>query len=1051
MYNNITEQKIKNIPTIGDIDTERLPQELTRIYAQIVSLRKYIAEGDINFEDEDLKSSINQLRRLANNLETILITNPCHGQGKSLAFVAATANTLIHKMGAAEDSEKLLEIDAVSSYLITAVLFLISNSQADAAEAALEIAAEKSENISQQRLASSIISLATGNLYQIEKTDFNEQEIIYEDDKELLALNYLWREVGLGVLNIAQRLLGKATQPNRHFDKVIQLSFSELGLYNQRNVFSGPYRLAKLLNILENNFFEQAVVKIHHPDNINVDLWMSFLHKLAKTRPYLWENHKEAIDTGFLNPGISAVVTLPTGAGKSTLSELKIASCLFSSKKVVYIVPTHALEAQINENLKSLFSDFEYINENFDFEYTDFDEFANFPILVMTPERCLTYLNVNSIYFEDVGLIVFDEFHLIHGTDIKKDRRSIDAMYCLLSLFSISPHADYVLISAMVENGSEIASWISKITNRECKLFDSPWKPTRQLQGCLIYKEEQLNNLVQQIDSSKKDRKTKNPSVSLKRKMTVTPYCFFSLKNVWETKKMSDYYLTQILDHEVLLGISNNWGLTSNRNDIAAKLAIHFSKLGLKTLVFVDNPKSTNSTMLKISRELKCNSDNYNEFVDKNKEVVESLRLELGDLKFSYFHNFTNVNVHHGLLLPIERSLIESYFKRSGGSSVMVATATLAQGINLPAEIVIIAGDDRFDEDTGFREQINPHELLNAAGRAGRAGLSSQGAVLLIPGEIVSIKDSTISDRWWRLKDKVFSKGDQCLKIEDPLEYYLDSLQEDAVSMSSEQINILYRFKSERLSEKETKNLLDKSFYAYKSYQFNNAEVFESQVRKLLDRRNELDNLSDENLWQKEIGVKAGIKPSVVCALDESIELIGFEKFINKTIPEIVSWFFEWISSDGKLIESIFTKPSTIVQIKKAIGLRIEADTSDILDRIDTLRQIIMGYIQGMPLNELNSIIPDTTSQRGEDPYLLKSRSFVNRLVPELSFGFGLISMIITEKAKLQNMDKEILSMDIKVLASCIREGVDSSDKLFFKKKNNLLMRVDAHLKYNRQ
>lgn len=1050
MYNNITEQKIKEIPPIGDIDIDRLPQELTRIYAQIVSLRRQVVDGVINFLDENLISNVYQLRKLANNLETILLTSPNHEQKESIAFVAATANSLIHKMGLInKESQTLLEIDAISSYLITAVLFLIGNSQADAAEAALSIKETETENIIQQRLVSCIISLATGKLSQFENSNFNEKEVLHEEDYQQIALNYLWREIGLGSLNIAKRLLNTSIQAENHFEKVIELSISEAGIFNQKNVFSGPYRLAKLLNVLEKDIFDKAVINIPLPENVNPNLWQPFLEKLAKSRPYLWENHKEAINTRFLNPGISAVLTLPTGAGKSTLSELKIASCLYSEKKVVYIVPTHALEDQINENLRLLFSEFENINIDFDGEYTEFEELGAFPILVMTPERCLTYLNINSNYFNDVGLVVFDEFHLIHGTDIKKDRRSIDAMYCLLSLFTISPHADYFLISAMVENGEEIASWISQVTNRDCKLFNSTWKPTRQLHGCLVYEENKLNELVNQIRTSKNVGKTKNPSTTLKGSMTITPYCFFSLKNIWETVEMRDYYKTQILDREVRLAISNQWKLTSNRNSIAAELAIHFSKLNFKTLVFVDSPGTASSTSKNIAESLDYNKSNYTEFLNQNKETIKSLCLELGNIENSYFHNSENVGVHHGLLLPIERGLIENYFKNPNGSTVLVATATLAQGINIPAEIVIIAGDDRFDEDTGFREQVNPHELLNAAGRAGRAGLSSQGAVLLIPGEIVSINDSTISDRWWQLKNNVFSKGDQCLKVEDPLEYFLDSLQDDSELMSTEQINVLYRFKPEKLSEKEAKNLLNKSFYAYKAQNVGDTEQFEHQVRRLLDRRNELDNLPEEYLWQKEIGIKTGIEPSVICDLDNTLEEIGIENFIIKSIPEIIDWFFIWICSDERFIGNIFTKQSTIDQIKKAIGLKSEAQMSDILLNLNVLSDILKMYIQGMPLNELNAKIPDV-NRVDKSPYLIKSRNFVNRLVPELSFGFGLLSMIIIEKAKQKNIDKNNIPMDIRVLASCIREGVDSSEKLFFKKNNNLLMRVETHLKFSR-
>lgn len=1049
MYNSTTEQKIKNIPNIGDIDTDRLPQELTRIYAQIVSLRRQVTDGTINSQDENLVSGLTLLRRLANNLETILLINPKHEQKESIAFVAGTANNLIHKMRLINTQpEDLLEIDSISSYIAATILFLIGNSQADAAETALSISESDGSNIIQQQLISSIIFLATGKLSKIEDNYFNESNINVNDDIQTIALDYLWRELGLGIMHLSKRLVGQVEEKEQsYFDNVIELSKSEPGLFDQKSVFSGPLRLAKLLKILGEDIFNRAVIDIPPPLGIDYIPWQVFLQKLANDRPYLWENHKEAINTNFLNPGVSAVLTLPTGAGKSTLSELKIASCLYSNKKVIYLVPTHALEDQVSKNLKLLFAEFESLNIELGGEYSDFEELNNFPILVMTPERCLTFQNINPDFFNSVGLIVFDEFHLIHGTDIKRDRRSIDAMYCLLSLFTIAQHADYLLISAMVENGKEIASWLEQITKRECKLFNSTWKPTRQLHGCLVFEENDINKLNNQIYLSRNENNTTNPSSQLKKNMTIKPHLFFSLKNIWETTNSNDYFKTEILDKNVTLGLNKYWGITSNRNETAIDLAVHFSKLGLKILVFADNPKITNSISRTIAEKLKNNQNKYDEYVNLNKKLIESLHQELGDISHSYFHKCENVGVHHGLLLPIERGLIENYFKYSNGASVLIATATLAQGINLPAEIVIIAGDDRYNKDTEKIQQVNPHDILNAAGRAGRAGLSSQGAVILIPGKIVTIRNSTISSKWWELKNNTFSKGDQCLKIEDPLEYLLDNIQEKLEELSVEQTNILYRFKPETSSKIDTKNMLNKSLYAFKAANSAKIEQFDTQVRRLLDRRNELDNLSEEYLWQKEIGIKTGLGPSIIIDLGNVVAQQGIETLLSKSIIQLIDWFFEWLSTNEVSIEKIFTKQSTIDQIKKAVGLTPATIISDIHPKINILAYILKLYVQGEQLIVINTAIPDVNNT-DNTTFLTKARDFVNRLLPELSFAFGLLSMILIERAKQIGIEKQNIPMDIKVLASCIREGFDSSNKLFYKKNNRLSMRVETHLAF---
>jgi ATP-dependent RNA helicase DOB1 len=883
MYNTSTENKIKDIPTIGKIDTDRLPQELTRIYAQIVSLRKVFTDGVLNFQSEELINSLKFLRELSSNLETILLVNPRHEQKESIAFVAASAHSLAFKILNEEVlPEEPFQINTISPYVSAAILFLIANSQPDASEIANLLSGRSNLSPIQNSLIDHIIVLSTGRLEIIPEV-LTEKEVINENDLQETALNFLWLELTKGINLILKKISGNKIEDNfNYFDNVINLSIQQKLLFGQSSLFAGPNRLAKLLSISEIDILERAVVYIPCPIGVDPTPWGLFLKNISKERPFLWENHLSAIEKGFLQIGISTILTLPTGAGKSTLSELKLATSVFAGKRAIYIVPTHALEDQINKNLRKIFSSFKSTFFESDGEYTEIDEIDKYPILVMTPEKCLTLINTNEDYFKDLGLVVFDEFHLIHGKDIKKDRRSIDAMFCLLSLFTLVPKADFLLISAMVENGGEISDWVQKLTKRPCLLFNSSWKPTRQLHGCLVFDNAKVIQLNRHVRLAKNQGKTKGPSIKLKREMKATPECIFSMKNIWETSDDKDYFRTKILDSEVRLGIgvgkAQNWYLTSNRNEIAANLAAHFVNLGLKTLVFVDNPIVTNSTAKIISESIKENSKYYSEYLDQNQVLIKGIEKELGSFTHSYFYTFQNVAVHHGSLLPIERTLIEKYFKSNQGAAALIATATLAQGINLPAEIVIIAGDDRYDGDESTRERVQPHELLNAAGRAGRAGLSSQGAVILIPGEIVTIDDKTISNRWWELKNLVFSKGDQCLKIDDPLGYYLDSLQTNSDKLEDSQISVLYRFKSEKLPIKDTQKIINNSFYAFKAIRDGKQDLLSTQIELLLEKRKQLDSASEDEGWINELSYKLSVDPGIISELNKFIELQKFEE-----------------------------------------------------------------------------------------------------------------------------------------------------------------------------
>lgn len=1048
MYNSITEKKIRQIPQIGEINIDRLPHELTKIYAQVISLRSQFLSGAINFNDKEFLSSLDILYSLTNNLETLLVSIPNHEQKESIAFVAGTAYCLIYLMKNTNinDIESILEIDSISPAISSVIMFLIGNSQADAAEMAEKIIVSKYLSESKKKLIFYIKAIGKGQLLEIIENPFTNEDISREDIQEK-ALDLLWKEIGIGIYNISGKLKGnKKIEENTSFDRVINLSISEFNIFDQKDILLGPYHLAKLLKILEPDLLKRAVVNIPAPMGIDKHKWESFLFKLSNDRPYLWENHFDAINTNFLNLGTSSILTLPTGSGKSTLAELKIATCMLFGKNIVYLVPTHALEDQVNKNLNSLFSDFEPEYNEFDSEYTEFRNITFNPIQVMTPERCLTLINMESDFFENVGLVVFDEFHLIHGTNLSKERRSLDAMYCLITLFTSIPKADYLLISAMVENGEEIAKWVANVTKRECILFNSSWKPTRQLHGCLVYQSSEIANLKEVIIKEKRNSRTKGVPTSLTKKLHAKPYCLFSLKKIWESKDVSDYYIGNILNKNVLLGSNKYWNLTSNRNKVAAELTKHFTSLGLKTLVFVNTPQNALSTAKEINLESKERKNNYTNFLSLNSKEVECLKMELGNLEYSYLKDGENIGVHHGLLLPLERFLIENYFKQKDGSIALVATATLAQGINLPAEIVIIAGDDRYDDDIQSLERVPPHELLNAAGRAGRAGQCSQGAVIVIPGDITTIDGYSLSSRWWELKNQIFSKSDQCLKVEDPLGFFLDSIQDESISLNIDQTNFLYRFKSETFSELDTKKLMENSFYSFKLQQDNKHDSFNGQMEVLLRRRSELDKASENMQWTKEISFKTGMDPILIYELGESIRKEDFETFINLSVIKLIDWYFNWFKENNSRITKVFSKQSSLIQINKVIGLKSDnQDIALIITKLELFKKLLVFYVQGFTFEKLNKVIP--TSKKN-DPYLTNTRNFVLRLIPELSFSFGLFSMVIIEIANQNKIAKDFLPWRIRMLASCIREGFDEIEKLDFKRENKILSRVETHVRY---
>ncbi|MBB2151439.1 DEAD/DEAH box helicase [Pedobacter gandavensis] len=998
MYNSITEENIRSIPKVGSIDIERLPQELTRIYAVVISVRSNLSNG--SFEKDALAASIDMLRSLANNLETLAVILPDLENKRSIAFVCATARYLLLQIREYSEPELVSVMfgrDQIPEVISAMVLFLIGNSPADACEASRFAKRDLIDDRIESLLMRAIVHLAKGEMSHI--VNLSVPDIEYEaDESEREAIDYLWECLLNGVKQLAEELFDPnfAKDKTDYFKTVIELSVFDPeyeSLFEKESLYAGPYHLAKLLDILRDDLLLRGIVKVSPPVNTDAELWGTFLARIAKERPYLWENHFDAVKTNFLNTGCSAVLTFPTGAGKSTLAELKISSTLLAGKRVIYLVPTHALEDQANSNMLRIFEGFipESIME-FDLEYTDIEDSALPSIAVMTPEKCLTLISVRPEEFADVGLVVFDEFHLVHGREEKKDRRSIDAMFCLLRLFAEAPYADYLLISAMVENGPEIAEWISSVTKRECVAFDSSWKPTRQLHSCLMYREEDIVKLEGVLRKARKDSTSSGPSAAVKRELQAVPFTFFSLRNKWESKSSDDYYINRILTQPVNLSANSDWKLTSNRNEVAAEFASYFASRNIKTLVFVDDPRITKSTSRKISAKLEDVTFQRTDLMDKYPQMFEALALELGDIKYSFVSNGRTA-VHHGNMLPLERRLNENYFKRKDGINVVVATATLAQGINLPAEVVIMAGDDRFDEDTGYRETIDPQEILNAAGRAGRAGSAAQGMVLLIPGKLIHYKDNTVSQKWWELKETVFSSSDQCLKINDPLIGFLDNLSSDSTKLTAEQKNVIFRLNLIPDTENSINTIFDKSFGKYRAFKDSQEESYAEKVQKLIVVRTEVDGEYVNEDWVGRVSLKMGLDPQFVIEVGNFVNDVGIVELGEMTLDEIIDEVMDWLCEKQERIFSFFTGNAIHAQLAKALNIPINKATEEIIfTKMSGIKDLLLAYINGKDYYRIQILISGNS-----DDNLDKARSFCLKLIPNLSFIFGVISLVIRD------------------------------------------------------
>lgn len=87
------------------------------------------------------------------------------------------------------------------------------------------------------------------------------------------------------------------------------------------------------------------------------------------------------------------------------------------------------------------------------------------------------------------------------------------------------------------------------------------------------------------------------------------------------------------------------------------------------------------------------------------------------------------VAIHNADMSSRSRKLVETLFRKSLIQSLF-STSTLAQGVNLPARLVVIAGTAIYQD--GELRQYDRNMLLQMCGRAGRPGLDTKGVAAIM-------------------------------------------------------------------------------------------------------------------------------------------------------------------------------------------------------------------------------------------------------------------------------------------------------------------------------
>ena len=741
-------------------------------------------------------------------------------------------------------------------------------------------------------------------------------------------------------------------------------------------------------------------------------------------------------------------MTSPTGSGKTTLAALKVAATISSGRTVLYLAPTHALVGQVERDLNERVGALA-IAENVD-DTTVEEVLPALPTLaVVTPERCFALLTFAPELFDNVGLLVFDECHLLGvgnrggatGSS-RVDRRGVDAMLCLLAFLAAAPTADLLLLSAMISNGEEIASWLRSLVGRPVHAFDDRWKPTRQLRCCVTY-------AVRDLQMARAAANTKGGAAAV----AAAPLGLFSLVPGWNPGAPDKLLLRPLAPAPVALGTGRDRSgrryLTANRFEVAAFVADCFERCGLKVIVFCDSITNCINTANRLNK----GRDAQDHARDAEQDAWRSAALsELGALKAVYDAGEQRAAVHHGELLPNERRLVESLFRnRQSGVNVLAATSTLAQGLNLPCDVVILAGTDRVDDSDPAettRLPLAAHEILNALGRAGRAGYSATGLAVVVPGK--PIPCDPVSRHVAPSDDLpvVFAEDDQCLPLADPLATLFDQI-EVAGAAAPEAQYLLRRLAVSLGSGADTAafdGLARKTLGFFQKVSANSvaAEAWLTRRRATLTAAIKSSAEPPALPWEEELAARTGATRGFIAALANSYAAAPRDAVDAETW---IDWLLDGMDPALDEIDA-FLRPDIMSRVfGRAYSTQSDGEPKRRLALAGT-RAMLKSWFAGEPLIQLEARLAGfiTAYEVGvarptrTDPKAKHARRFALRLAPDLAFLCGVLAQVA---AKREETDGGVVPPMLQLLPQLIRKGYSTPYHLALARERPGVSRVE--------
>lgn len=439
--------------------------------------------------------------------------------------------------------------------------------------------------------------------------------------------------------------------------------------------------------------------------------------------------------------GESAIVQMPTSAGKTKATELILRSAFLAERAslAIIIAPFRALCHEIKNSLVEAFrNEPTKVDELSDALQTDFEIaelLGHQQILVVTPEKLLYVLRHAPELADQVSLLVFDEGH-----QFDSGTRGITYELLLTSLRSMIPEGTQkVLISAVISNAEAVGEWLNGEPN---VVQGTTLIPTFRSVGFASWL-DQLGR-IEYVDSRDAEQGEFFVPRVIER---------FNLGR--KKRERTDRFFPEKTDGQAIalyLGLklvpNGSIAVFCGRKSTAASVcekAVDIIERGTPLAL-----PSDFSDAQEVERLRHLHVENLGADAPASQSAAHGI--------FSH-----HGNTPHGIRLAVEHAMRDDLVR------FVVCTSTLAQGVNLPIRYLIVTSVYQ------GMERIKVRDFHNLIGRAGRAGMHTEGSILFAD-PVIFDKRKARNDKWrWDQVKELLEPGNSepcisnLLSIFDPI------------------------------------------------------------------------------------------------------------------------------------------------------------------------------------------------------------------------------------------------------------------------------------------